>query len=164
MTLAPLRAIEREARLAPSRRSACRSVSIAAPTISPRFGVFLAAKREAAADVERWSRGILAEVMARGDAALVEFTRTFDRTDVDAGGLRVTPQEIERAVAACAPGACDALAFARDRIEAITAASCPVTIATPTRWASSSVRAGPRSRPQASMCRAAPRPIRPLYS
>jgi histidinol dehydrogenase len=89
-----------------------------ADDFAARFGVFLAAKREAAADVEQVVRGILAEVTARGDAALVEFTRTFDRTDVDAGSLRVTPQEIDRAVAACEPRALDALALARDRIEA----------------------------------------------
>src|SRR5271170_4031588 len=83
-----------------------------------RFGAFLAAKREAAADVEEVVRGIIAEVTARGDAALIEFTRKFDRTDVDAASLRVTPAEIERAVAACEPAARDALAFARDRIEA----------------------------------------------
>jgi len=83
-----------------------------------RFSAFLAAKREAAADVEQVVRGILAEVTARGDAALVEFTRTFDRTDVDAGSLRVTQQEIDRAVAASEPRALDALALARDRIEA----------------------------------------------
>ena len=64
----------------------CRADDFAA-----RFGVFLAAKREAAADVEQVVRGIIAEVMARGDAALVEFTRKFDRSDVDAAGLRVTP-------------------------------------------------------------------------
>ncbi len=89
-----------------------------ADDFAARFGVFLAAKREAAADVEQVVRGIIAEVMARGDAALVEFTRKFDRTDVDAGGLRVTPEQIDRAVAACEPAARDALALARDRIEA----------------------------------------------
>jgi histidinol dehydrogenase len=83
-----------------------------------RFGVFLAAKREAAADVEQVVRGIIAEVVARGDDALVEFTRKFDRTDVDAGALRVTPEQIDEAVSACEPGARNALAFARDRIEA----------------------------------------------
>ena len=56
-----------------------------ADDFAARFGVFLAAKRESAAEVEQVVRGILAEVMARGDAALVEFTRTFDRTEVDAG-------------------------------------------------------------------------------
>jgi histidinol dehydrogenase len=91
----------------------CRADDFAA-----RFAAFLAAKREAAADVEQVVRGIIAEVMARGDAALVAFTRKFDRSDVDAAGLRVTPQEIDRAVGACEPRARDALAFARDRIEA----------------------------------------------
>jgi histidinol dehydrogenase len=89
-----------------------------ADDFAARFGAFLAAKREAAADVEEVVRGIIAEVTARGDAALVELTRKFDRTDIDAAGLRVTPAETERAVAACEPAARDALAFARDRIEA----------------------------------------------
>jgi len=89
-----------------------------ADDFAARFGVFLAAKREAVADVGQAVRGIIAEVMARGDAAVVEFTRTFDRNDVDVGGLRVAPQEIDRAVAACEPRARDALALARDRIEA----------------------------------------------
>jgi histidinol dehydrogenase len=89
-----------------------------ADDFAARFDGFLGAKREAAADVEQVVRGIIAEVVSRGDAALVEFTRTFDRTDADAASLRVTPAEIDRAVADCEPGACDALAFARDRIEA----------------------------------------------
>jgi histidinol dehydrogenase len=119
LTPAPLRAIEREARPAPPRRSAMPiHLDSRADDFAARFGVFLAAKREAAADVEQAVRGIIAEVMARGDAALVEFTRKFDRSDVDAGGLRVTPEEIDRAVAACEPRARDALALARDRIEA----------------------------------------------
>ena len=63
----------------------CRADDFAA-----RFGIFLAAKREAAADVEQVVRGIIAEVMARGDAALVAFTRKFDRSDVDAAGLART--------------------------------------------------------------------------
>jgi histidinol dehydrogenase len=88
-----------------------------ADDFAARFGVFLAAKREAAADVEQVVRGVIAEVMARGDAALVEFTRKFDRADVDAAGLRVTAEDIDRAVAACESAARDALAFARDRIE-----------------------------------------------
>ena len=89
-----------------------------ADDFAARFDDFLGAKREAGADVEQVVRGIIAEVMARGDAALVEFTRTFDRSDADAASLRVTPAEIDRAVAACESRACDALAFARDRIEA----------------------------------------------
>jgi histidinol dehydrogenase len=82
------------------------------------FGAFLSAKREAAADVEGAVRGIIDAVKARGDAALVEFTNTFDRRAVTAAELRVTKDEIAAAVAACEPAACDALAFAHDRIEA----------------------------------------------
>jgi histidinol dehydrogenase len=82
-----------------------------------QFTAFLATKREAAADVEAAVRAIIAEVAARGDEALVEFTRKFDRVDVAASGLRVTAAEIEDAFAACAGPARDALALARERIE-----------------------------------------------
>ncbi len=82
------------------------------------FGAFLAAKREAAADVEGAVRGIIDAVKARGDAALVEFTNKFDRAAVTAAGLRVTRDEIAAAVRICDPRARDALGFARDRIEA----------------------------------------------
>jgi histidinol dehydrogenase len=56
-------------------------------------------------------------VRLRGDAAVIEATRKFDRFAVDAGGLRFTPAEIDAAVAACDAATLDALAFARDRIE-----------------------------------------------
>jgi histidinol dehydrogenase len=89
-----------------------------ADDFAARFAAFLAAKRETATDVEGVVRGVIAEVMARGDAALIDFTRKFDRSEVDAGDLRVTPQEIAAAVTACDPRAREALALARDRIEA----------------------------------------------
>ena len=54
---------------------------------------------------------------ARGDAALIEATRKFDRLELDAGGLRVTAAEIDAAVKACDATTLDALKFARDRIE-----------------------------------------------
>jgi len=82
-----------------------------------RFGTFLAAKREASADVERATRAIVDDVAARGDAALIEATRKFDRLDIDASGLRVTAAEIDAAVKACDRETLDALKFARDRIE-----------------------------------------------
>jgi histidinol dehydrogenase len=89
-----------------------------AADFAARFGAFLAAKREAAADVEGAVRGIIDGVKETGDAALVAFTNKFDRTSVTAAGLRVTEDEMAAAVAACEPAARDALAFARDRIEA----------------------------------------------
>jgi histidinol dehydrogenase len=83
-----------------------------------RFASFLASKREDAADVEEAARTIVTDVAARGDEALVAYTRKFDRVDVEANRLRVTPAEIDDAFTACDRAARDALALARDRIEA----------------------------------------------
>jgi histidinol dehydrogenase len=83
-----------------------------------QFRQFLAAKREVSADVEAAARTIVDDVAKRGDAALIEATAKFDRLDIDAASLRVTPAEIEAAVKACDSATVDALRFARDRIEA----------------------------------------------
>jgi histidinol dehydrogenase len=82
-----------------------------------RFDAFLAMKREISADIEAATRAIVDSVAARGDAALLEATRKFDRLELDAGGLRVTPAEIDAASKACDVKTLDALRFARDRIE-----------------------------------------------
>src|SRR5947207_10907729 len=82
-----------------------------------KFRAFLDTKREASADVEQAVRAIIADVAARGDAALIELTRKFDRAALAATGLRVTPDELGAATAACKPAALDALKLARDRIE-----------------------------------------------
>lgn len=83
-----------------------------------QFTAFLASKREASADVEAVVRAVIDDVRLRGDAAVIEATRKFDRFAVDAGGLRFAPAEIDEAVKACDAATLDALAFARDRIEA----------------------------------------------
>jgi histidinol dehydrogenase len=82
------------------------------------FATFLAAKREASADVEAAARTIVGDVAARGDQALIEATKKFDRLDLDATRFRVSADEIDAAVKACVPETLDALTFARDRIEA----------------------------------------------
>jgi histidinol dehydrogenase len=89
-----------------------------APDFAKQFRAFLATKREASADVESAVRAIVAEVAERGDAALIELTKKFDRIDLDRVGLRVAPEEIAAAQARCDPGALAALTFARERIEA----------------------------------------------
>jgi histidinol dehydrogenase len=88
------------------------------PDFAERFRAFLSTKREAAADVEAAVRAIIADVAARGDQALLELSRTFDRLDLAAVGLRVSPGEIDAAHAACERRALDALMLARDRVEA----------------------------------------------
>jgi histidinol dehydrogenase len=89
-----------------------------ADDFATRFAAFLASKREDAADVEEAARTIIAEVAAHGDEALVAYTRKFDRVNVEASRLRVTPAEIDGAFASCDRTARDALALARNRIEA----------------------------------------------
>ncbi len=83
-----------------------------------KFRALLDTKREAAADVEVTVRAIVADVAARGDRALNEYTLKFDRLDLNRVGVRVTAAEIAAAVAACSRDALDALEFARGRIEA----------------------------------------------
>jgi histidinol dehydrogenase len=89
-----------------------------APDFAERFRTFLATKREVSADVEAAVRAIIADVAARGDRAVIELTRQFDRFDPAKAGLKVAADEIDAAVAACDRRALDALIFARDRIEA----------------------------------------------
>jgi histidinol dehydrogenase len=88
-----------------------------APDFATKFDAFLATKREASADVEKAARDIIADVVARADAALVDLTKKFDRLDLAQAGLRVTPEEIAKAEKACDPKTLDALKLARDRIE-----------------------------------------------
>src|SRR5258708_33304495 len=74
-------------------------------------------RRYSSADIEAAARAIVDDAAARGDAALIEATRKFDRLELDASGLRITSVEIAAAVAACDSKTLDALKFARDRIE-----------------------------------------------
>jgi histidinol dehydrogenase len=89
-----------------------------APDFAERFQAFLAAKRETAADVDTAVRGIIADVIARGDEALADFTRQFDRHDCAPTAFRLSPAELDNATAASDQRARNALALARDRIEA----------------------------------------------
>ena len=41
-------------------------------------------------------RAIVRAVREKGDAALIEFTGAFDRTDLGKTGLRIPPEELTR--------------------------------------------------------------------
>ncbi len=82
-----------------------------------RFAAFLAAKREISADVEAAARLIVDDVAARGDTALLEATRKFDRLHLMPDTLRISTGEVDTAVKACSSATLEALTFARDRIE-----------------------------------------------
>ena len=62
---------------------------------------------------------ILSDVRARGDAAVLDYTRKFDRLDVpNMTALELTKAEMKTAFDALAPELREALTLARDRIEA----------------------------------------------
>jgi histidinol dehydrogenase len=82
-----------------------------------RFTALLGAKREVAEDVEASARNIVDDVRRRGDAALIDYTRKFDRTTLTADQLRVSADEISKAERGVPIKQRDALLVARDRIE-----------------------------------------------
>jgi histidinol dehydrogenase len=59
------------------------------------FQALLGAKREDSPDVDAVVAGIIADVRARGDVAVLELTAKFDRLQLDADGLRFTRAEME---------------------------------------------------------------------
>lgn len=95
------------------------------PAFGDHFARLLAVKREVAEDVDETVRAIIADVAARGDEALVEYTSRFDRLEVGPETLRVSEREIDAAVAACPREALDALDLARSRIETFHRAQVP---------------------------------------
>lgn len=94
-------------------------LSTSASDFSARFDTLLAGKREASADVDAVVRDIIEDVKARGDAALLEYTKRFDRLDAASmAELAVTSREIEDALARIDARTLEALTLARDRIAA----------------------------------------------
>ena len=89
------------------------------------FRALLLEARETTARVDAAVAEIVADVRARGDTALCELTRRFDRTPLTPDRLRVTADEIEAATAATTPALLDALDLAARRIEAFHRAQLP---------------------------------------
>src|SRR5436853_5521304 len=86
------------------------------PDFEASFKALLAVKREVAGDVDRAVQAIIAEVIAKGDAALFAYSRKFDRANVEKQGLRVDADEIDAAFGCCSREALEALRFAHARI------------------------------------------------
>ena len=64
------------------------------------FSALLAMKREVSEDVDQVAAAIIADIRARGDAALIDYTERFDKLSLSPQTLRVTESEIEAAFAA----------------------------------------------------------------
>jgi histidinol dehydrogenase len=98
------------------------------PGFPAAFDALLDEARQTTAQVDGVVAAIIAEVRARGDAALCAYTAQFDRLDLTPQALRVTEAEIEQAAAAIPPGLAAALDLAATRIEAFHRAQMPVDL------------------------------------
>ncbi|MDA7427859.1 histidinol dehydrogenase [Primorskyibacter aestuariivivens] len=83
-----------------------------------RFTALLSAKREDSPDVDDVVAGIIADVRARGDAAVLELTAKFDRLELTALQLAFSPEEIEAECAKVPEDEARALELAAERIRA----------------------------------------------
>lgn len=87
------------------------------PDFEQKFAAFLSGKREVSEDVDRAVREIVDRVRREGDSALLDYSRRFDRIDLEKTGIAVTEAEIDAAFDAAPASTVEALKLARDRIE-----------------------------------------------
>ena len=88
------------------------------PDFEQAFAAFVDARRETAPDVDATVRDVLAAVRAEGLAAVLRYSRQFDKSDVDEASVGVSAAEIAAGAAECAPDVRAAIAFAARRIRA----------------------------------------------
>lgn len=94
-----------------------RRLDSADPGFERDFAALVGERRAAEADVEGAVAAIVADVRARGDRALFEYTQRFDRLELSAETVVVGRAEIEAAAGSCEPQALAALRLAAERIE-----------------------------------------------
>lgn len=90
-----------------------------------RFRALVDSGREAGADVSAAVRSILQEVRDRGDVALAELTRRFDKFDPDAHGLAVPEGDFADAETRIADDVKTAMQLAAERIRRFHEAQLP---------------------------------------
>lgn len=84
----------------------------------PRFAALLGAKREESPDVDDVVAAIIADVRARGDAAVLELTAQFDRLQLNPATMRFSADEIAAECARVPAAEREALELAAARIRA----------------------------------------------
>ena len=107
-----------------------KRLSTADPDFAPAFEALLAEARETTERVDQAVAAIIADVRARGDAALCEYTARFDRLALTPERLRIAGEEIDAAVAGIPGELADALDLAARRIEAFHQAQLPADLRT----------------------------------
>ena len=94
-----------------------RRLDARSPDFARDFTALISAKRETEEDVAQAVRKIIADVRARGDAALIDLTAQFDKLTLTAQTLCVSPGELDEAQAQCPAETLKALDIAARRIE-----------------------------------------------
>jgi histidinol dehydrogenase len=100
-------------------------LNAADPDFETAFATLMAAKREDSVDVDDVVAGIIADVRARGDAAVIELTARFDRMELTPETLRFSQDEIDALVAQVPAHERAALELAAERIRAYHARQMP---------------------------------------
>ena len=94
------------------------------------FQILLHDSRDTTTRVDGVVTAIIADVRARGDAALIDLTAKHDRLALTPATIRVNTAEIDAATASINPALADALTLAARRIEAFHRAQMPHDIET----------------------------------
>jgi len=95
-----------------------RRLNAADASFAADFQKLLFATREEEEDVAQVVKAIIADVRARGDAALVELTNKFDKAGITAETLKLSAAEIEAALVKVSKAQLEAIETAARRIEA----------------------------------------------
>jgi histidinol dehydrogenase len=103
-------------------------LATADPGFEAAFGALVEQARQTTENVERPVADIIAAVRARGDAAICEYTRQFDRLALTSSELRIAPAEIAAATAGISRELNEALDLAAVRIEAFHRAQLPLDL------------------------------------
>jgi histidinol dehydrogenase len=75
--------------------------------------------QKATLELENSVKGIINQVKADGDKALVEFAQKFDKAELDLRGLKVKPAEIKEAYTKTSPEQVSALKFMKEKISTL---------------------------------------------
>ncbi|WP_164659650.1 histidinol dehydrogenase [Tropicibacter sp. Alg240-R139] len=95
------------------------------PDFEQAFADLLGAKREDSPDVDDVVAGIIADVRAHGDAAVIELTERFDRMTLTPKTLAISAAEVDAAIAQVPDEERTALELAAERIRAYHARQMP---------------------------------------
>ena len=95
------------------------------PDFEAQFAALLAAKREDSPEVDETVAGIIADVRARGDEAVIELTERFDRLTLTPDTIAFSQDEIEAECKRVPEDQREALSLAAERIRAYHSRQMP---------------------------------------